>query len=93
MPKTQARERVDRNIYFVKKTGKYLVAKYYNNDSYRESKREFLTCETLQEARDIRDKHEYETRFTGKRSKNTQITVAEQFSFTIAPIGDITMRQ
>ncbi len=73
---TSTRERVERNIYRDKKTGHLLVVKYcgYNDKG---AQRTTVTCYTLKEARDERDKHEYERKKHGKASSNTQITVSE----------------
>lgn len=71
-----ARERVERNITKDRKTGHYLVTKYcgYNDKGIQ---RTTVTCYTLTEARQERDKHEYERKNLGKTSTNTQITVAQ----------------
>lgn len=70
------RERIERNIVRDRKTGHYLVTLYsgYNaKGAIRSSK----TYSTLAEAREAKKKHEYEHRYLGKRSSNTQITVAQ----------------
>lgn len=74
--KTSTRERVERNIVKDKKTGLYLVTKYYGYND-KGAQRTTVTCHTLTEARKERDKHEYERKNHGKTSSNTQITVAQ----------------
>lgn len=74
--KTSTRERVERNIVKDKKTGHYLVTKYYGYND-KGAQRTAVTCHTLTEARKERDKHEYERKNHGKTSSNTQITVAQ----------------
>ena len=70
------RERIERNIARDRKTGHYLVTKYcgYNDNGIQ---RTTVTCQKLTEARQERDKHEYERTNLGKTSSNTQITVTE----------------
>jgi integrase len=70
------RERIERNIVKDRKTGHYLVTLYsgYNDNGIQ---RTTVTCHTLTEARQERDKHEYERKNLGKTSSNTQITVTE----------------
>lgn len=70
------RERIERNIVRDRKTGHYLVTKYcgYNDKGIQ---RTTVTCQTLKEARYIRETHEIERKKYGMTSSNTQITVAE----------------
>ncbi len=74
--KTSTRERVERNIVKDKKTGHYLVTKYYGYND-KGAQRTTVTCHTLKEARAELEKHEYERKHKGKTSSNTQITVAQ----------------
>lgn len=70
------RERIEPNIVRDRKTGHYLVTLYsgYNaKGAIRSSK----TYYTLAEAREAKKKHDYERKYLGKRSSNTQITVAQ----------------
>ena len=70
------RERIERNIVKDSKTGHYLVT-LYSGYNAKGAIRSSVTCNTLTEAREVRDKHEYEHRHLGKRTINTQITVAQ----------------
>lgn len=74
--KAQKRETKERNIKQDQSTGRYYVTLYYGTDG-KEKKRQTVTCATLKEARNIRDKHEYERKTFGKKSYNPQITVGE----------------
>ena len=70
------RERIEPNIVRDRKTGHYLVTLYsgYNaKGAIRSSK----TYYTLEEAREAKEKHNYERKYLGKRSSNSQITVAQ----------------
>lgn len=72
----QGRERIERNIVRDRKTGHYLVTKYSGYDDTGVH-RSTITCRTLKEARDERDKHEAGRKYYGEKSLNTQITVAQ----------------
>ena len=74
--KTSTRQRVERNIVKDKKTGHYLVTKYYGYND-KGAQRTTVTCHTLKEARAELEKHEYERKHKGMTSSNTQITVAQ----------------
>ncbi len=71
----QKRTRIDRNID-IDEHGKYHISLYYGYENGK-YKRKSVTCNTKEEAIDIRDKHECDMRFYGKASTNTKITVAE----------------
>lgn len=71
-----ARERIERNIARDRKTGHYLVTQYNGYDD-KGAIRRTVTCETLQEAKAIRDKHEFGRKYEGKVTINPKITVTQ----------------
>ena len=74
--KTSTRKRVERNITQDLKTEHYLVTQYNGYDD-KGAIRRTVTCETLQEARAIRDKHEFGRKYEGKATINPKITVTQ----------------